>query len=147
MSGTSTERYVTLFYPSSCLFFSFSFFFFFGFFGDFFFLGFRHAVVTGANKGIGFEIVRQLASNGVTVILTARDENRGLEAVEKLKEKGLSDNVLFHPLDVANPTSIARLADFIKTRFGKLDILVILKPDFSITFCAQYKNSSNTKTL
>ncbi|GMN69694.1 hypothetical protein TIFTF001_038742 [Ficus carica] len=84
----------------------------------------RHAVVTGANKGIGFEIVRQLASNGVTVILTARDENRGLEAVEKLKEKGLSDKVLFHPLDVANPTSIARLADFIKTRFGKLDILV-----------------------
>ncbi|XP_024022724.1 (+)-neomenthol dehydrogenase-like isoform X1 [Morus notabilis] len=84
----------------------------------------RYAVVTGANKGIGFETVRKLASNGVTVILTARDEKRGLEAVEKLKENGLSDKVLFHQLDVTDPTSIASLADFVKTRFGKLDILV-----------------------
>ncbi|GMN67266.1 hypothetical protein TIFTF001_036332 [Ficus carica] len=84
----------------------------------------RYAVVTGANKGIGFETVRQLASNGVTVILTARDEKRGLEAVEKLKERGLSHKVLFHQLDVADPTSVASLADFLKTQFGKLDILV-----------------------
>ena len=53
----------------------------------FFFFGVRFAVVTGANKGIGFEIVKQLASNGVTVVLTARDEKRGLVAVEKLKEE------------------------------------------------------------
>lgn len=84
----------------------------------------RYAVVTGANKGIGFETVRQLASNGVTVILTARDEKRGLEAFEKLKERGLSHKVLFHQLDVADPTSVASLADFVKTQFGKLDILV-----------------------
>ncbi|KAF5464204.1 hypothetical protein F2P56_014298 [Juglans regia] len=44
----------------------------------------RYAVVTGANKGIGFEIVRQLASNGIVVVLTARDEKRGLEALQKL---------------------------------------------------------------
>ncbi|KAL5565594.1 hypothetical protein UlMin_028758 [Ulmus minor] len=84
----------------------------------------RFAVVTGANKGIGLETVRQLASNGITVVLTARDEKRGLEAVEKLKQLGLSGKVLFHQLDVADPASVASLPDFIKTQFGKLDILV-----------------------
>ncbi|XP_042515268.1 salutaridine reductase-like [Macadamia integrifolia] len=80
-------------------------------------------VVTGASKGIGLEICRQLASNGVTVVLTARDEKKGVEAVEKLKSSGMSDMV-FHQLDVINPASIYSLADFIKTQFGKLDILV-----------------------
>ncbi|XP_021817011.1 (+)-neomenthol dehydrogenase-like [Prunus avium] len=84
----------------------------------------RNAVVTGANKGIGFGTVKQLASNGVTVVLTARDEKRGLEAVDKLKEFGLSDLAVFHQLDVTDPSSITSLADFVKTQFGKLDILV-----------------------
>ncbi|KAL6130887.1 hypothetical protein ACLB2K_069265 [Fragaria x ananassa] len=84
----------------------------------------RYAVVTGSNKGIGFETVRQLASNGITVVLTARDGKRGLEAVEKLKESGLSGQVVFHRLNVADPASIASLAQFIKSQFGKLDILV-----------------------
>ncbi|KAK9145096.1 hypothetical protein Sjap_004999 [Stephania japonica] len=83
----------------------------------------RCAVVTGGNKGIGYEVCRQLASNGVLVVLTARDEKRGTEAVESLKACGLSD-VVFHQLDVADPLSVASLADFIKTCFGKLDILV-----------------------
>ncbi|XP_075670626.1 short-chain dehydrogenase/reductase 1-like [Castanea sativa] len=84
----------------------------------------RYAVVTGSNKGIGFETVRQLASKGVKVVLTARDEKKGLETVQKLKDFGLSDLVLFHQLDVGNPANIASLADFINTRFGRLDILV-----------------------
>ncbi|XP_021817012.1 (+)-neomenthol dehydrogenase-like [Prunus avium] len=84
----------------------------------------RYAVVTGANKGIGLETVRQLASNGFTVVLTARDEKRGLEAAEKLEESGLSGQVVFQQLDVANPATAASLAEFIKTQFGKLDILV-----------------------
>lgn len=84
----------------------------------------KYAVVTGANKGIGFEICRKLASNGIVVVLTARDEKKGLEAVEKLREFGLSDHVVFHQLDVADPASIASFADFIKTKYGKLDILV-----------------------
>lgn len=83
----------------------------------------RVAVVTGGNKGIGFEVCRQLASGGVTVVLTARDETRGLAAVEKLKGLGLSD-VVFHQLDITDASSIAELADYLKTRFGKLDILV-----------------------
>ncbi|XP_047062978.1 salutaridine reductase-like isoform X3 [Lolium rigidum] len=83
----------------------------------------RIAVVTGGNKGIGFEVCRQLASGGVTVVLTARDETRGTAAVEKLKGLGIS-GVVFHQLDITNASSIAGLADFLKTRFGKLDILV-----------------------
>ncbi|KAI4328756.1 hypothetical protein L6164_021088 [Bauhinia variegata] len=84
----------------------------------------KYAVVTGANRGIGLETVKQLASNEITVVLTARDEKRGLAAIEKLKECGVSRNMIFHQLDVADPASIASLADFVKTQFGKLDILV-----------------------
>ncbi|KAI3985348.1 hypothetical protein MKX01_033662 [Papaver californicum] len=83
----------------------------------------RCAVVTGANKGIGLEICRQLASNGIFVVLTSRDRNKGLEAVENLNKSRLP-NVTFHQLDVMNLTSVASLAEFIKTHFGKLDILV-----------------------
>ncbi|KAE8711404.1 Salutaridine reductase [Hibiscus syriacus] len=83
----------------------------------------RYAVVTGANKGIGFEIARQLASKGVTVVLTARDEVRGNEATAKLHRLLFSDAV-FHQLDVLDQTSIDALARFISQRFGRLDILV-----------------------
>ncbi|KAK9202381.1 hypothetical protein WN944_017591 [Citrus x changshan-huyou] len=95
----------------------------------------RYAVVTGANKGIGYETVRQLASNGIIVVLTARDEKRGLEAVEKLKHSGF-DSMIFHQLDVADPATIHSLADFVRSQFGKLDILVLLRyfsiRDFSL---------------
>ncbi|CAM0903647.1 unnamed protein product [Alopecurus aequalis] len=83
----------------------------------------RIAVVTGGNKGIGFEVCRQLASGGVTVVLTARDVTRGEAAVQTLKGLGLSD-VVFHQLEITDASSISALADFLKTRFGKLDILV-----------------------
>jgi (+)-neomenthol dehydrogenase len=83
----------------------------------------RIAVVTGGNKGIGLEVCRQLTQNGVTVVLTARDEKRGMEAVEKLKGMGVS-GVLFHQLDVMDVSSIARLAEFLKAWSGRLDILV-----------------------
>ncbi|KAK1356755.1 Short-chain dehydrogenase/reductase [Heracleum sosnowskyi] len=87
----------------------------------------RYAVVTGANKGIGLGICKQLAAHhGITVILTARNEQRGLEAVENLKESaGLSDDqIFFHQLDVADPSSVSSFAEYIKTKFGRLDILV-----------------------
>ncbi|CAI9101753.1 OLC1v1039160C1 [Oldenlandia corymbosa var. corymbosa] len=85
----------------------------------------RFAVVTGANKGIGFEVVRQLASHGITVVLTARDEKRGLDALHKLQESGgLSSDVIFHQLDVADSSSVNSLAEFVKAQFGRLDILV-----------------------
>ncbi|KAD3068924.1 hypothetical protein E3N88_36804 [Mikania micrantha] len=78
------------------------------------------AIVTGGNRGIGLEICRQLASNGVEVILTSRNQSRGEEAVKAL---GLS-NVVFHQLDTTDPSSIACLVTFVQTQFGKLDILI-----------------------
>jgi (+)-neomenthol dehydrogenase len=65
-----------------------------------------------------------LASEGITVVLTARDENRGLEAVQKLKQLSLTGLVLFHQLDVTDHASIRSFVDFIQNQFGKLDILV-----------------------
>lgn len=72
---------------------------------------------------MGLEICRQLASNGFTVVLTARNEKSGAEAVDSLRGFGLSD-VVFHQLEVTDPASAARLADFVKNKFGKLDVLV-----------------------
>ncbi|KAJ3683535.1 hypothetical protein LUZ60_013762 [Juncus effusus] len=82
----------------------------------------RIAVVTGANKGIGLEICRQLLENGVKVVVTARDEARGKAAVKKLQGEG--KDVIFHQLDVSDPATIASLKDFIQNQFGRLDILV-----------------------
>lgn len=82
-------------------------------------------MVTGANKGIGLEICRQLASHGVVVVLTSRDQNKGLQALDNLLKSGLSsDSLHYHQLDVTNTNSIATLAGFIDSKFGKLDILV-----------------------
>ena len=80
------------------------------------------AVVTGANRGLGFEASRQLAKKGYQVILTSRDEAKGKAAAEKLQAEGL--NVIFHPLDVTNDESSQKLAEFIREQFGKLDVLV-----------------------
>ncbi|KAF3616943.1 (+)-neomenthol dehydrogenase [Capsicum annuum] len=86
----------------------------------------RYAVVSGGNKGIGYETCRQLASKGVVVVLTSRDEKKGIEAIERLKEESnfTDEQILFHQLDVMDPTSISSLVNFIKTKFGRLDILV-----------------------
>ncbi|KAJ4759555.1 NAD(P)-binding Rossmann-fold superfamily protein [Rhynchospora pubera] len=84
----------------------------------------RIALVTGGNRGIGFGICKQLAFKGVTVILTARDEKRGKEAIKELSDEFGLTNVIFHQLDVTDNSSIMSLVDFVKDRFGKLDILV-----------------------
>lgn len=80
-------------------------------------------MVTGANKGIGLETARQLAREGITVVLTARNEQRGIEARDLLHKMGLQ-NVVFHQLDVLDPVSVQSLATFIQHNFGSLDILV-----------------------
>lgn len=82
--------------------------------------------MTGANKGIGLEICRQLASQGVIVLITSRDGKKGLEALNDLIKSGISsDNLHYHQLDVTDPMSITALAGFINSKFGKLDILVL----------------------
>ncbi|KAF0931692.1 hypothetical protein E2562_005688 [Oryza meyeriana var. granulata] len=93
----------------------------------------RVAVVTGGNRGIGLEICKQLAANGVAVVLTARDEEKGAGAAAALHRLGLPE-VLFHQLDVAEPSSAACLADFIRHKFGKLDILVNNAGNLGATF-------------
>jgi carbonyl reductase 1 len=80
------------------------------------------AVVTGGNRGIGFEISRQLAAHGLTVVLTSRDSNVGLEATNVLQEGGL--NVIFHQLDVLDPLSIKQFSEWLQETYGGLDILV-----------------------
>ncbi|CAM0907573.1 unnamed protein product [Alopecurus aequalis] len=84
----------------------------------------RLAVVTGANKGVGLEVCRQLAIQGVTVILTARDEKRGTDAVESIRREHNLSNIVFHQLDVRDDSSVASLARYIESSYGKLDILV-----------------------
>ncbi|MFP5042070.1 SDR family oxidoreductase [Parasediminibacterium sp. JCM 36343] len=80
------------------------------------------ALVTGANKGIGFETAKQLAQAGVTVLAASRNEERGLKAVETLKVQGVS--VTFLQLDVDSDASVQAAYDYISNKYGKLDILV-----------------------
>jgi NAD(P)-dependent dehydrogenase (short-subunit alcohol dehydrogenase family) len=82
----------------------------------------RIALVTGANKGIGYETARRLAGQGMTVLLGARDEQRGKEAAAKLQAEGL--DVQFLRLDVNDQTTHKAAHSFIEDKFGKLDILV-----------------------
>jgi NAD(P)-dependent dehydrogenase (short-subunit alcohol dehydrogenase family) len=74
------------------------------------------ALVTGGNRGLGFEVCRQLGLRGMRVLLSARDIAEGAQATARLREEGL--DVSFEPLDVTSQESIARLAD----RLGRQDL-------------------------
>ena len=76
-------------------------------------------LVTGGNRGIGLEICRQLDGLGHTVILGSRDLEKGQEAAGSF-----SENVIVKQLDVTNEESIRNLSEFVKTNFGKLDVLI-----------------------
>ncbi|KAK2438913.1 neomenthol dehydrogenase [Trifolium repens] len=80
------------------------------------------AVVTGGNRGIGFEISRQLADHGVTVILTSRDESVGVESIKVLQEGGL--DVHCHQLDILDSSSITEFSEWLKENYGGINILV-----------------------
>jgi NAD(P)-dependent dehydrogenase (short-subunit alcohol dehydrogenase family) len=80
------------------------------------------ALITGANKGIGFETARLLAERGATVLLGARDETLGQKAAQRLRHAGAG--VQFVRLDVTDGDSIAQAADLIEREHGKLDILI-----------------------
>jgi len=82
----------------------------------------RIALVTGANKGIGLEIARQLAQKDITVLIGARDQDRGIAAREQLQSEGL--DVHFILIDVTRATSIIAAIGKIKDDFRRLDILV-----------------------
>ncbi|WP_018219861.1 SDR family oxidoreductase [Salinispora pacifica] len=80
------------------------------------------ALITGANKGIGYEIARQLGERGHIVLVGSRDENRGKQAVDSLAAQGI--RAVPVRLDVTDPASISAAAAEVEQRFGRLDILV-----------------------
>ncbi|GHO50415.1 SDR family oxidoreductase [Ktedonospora formicarum] len=84
--------------------------------------GKKIALVTGANKGIGFEIARQLGIQDITILVGARDLARGEAAIQKLRAEKI-EAVVVH-LDVTNQVSIDAAAAFIGQTYGRLDILV-----------------------
>jgi NAD(P)-dependent dehydrogenase (short-subunit alcohol dehydrogenase family) len=80
------------------------------------------ALITGANKGIGLEIARQLGRQGMTVLIGARDERRGREAVEGLRSESINAHCI--RLDVTSQESIDEVARRIAEEFGRLDVLI-----------------------
>jgi NAD(P)-dependent dehydrogenase (short-subunit alcohol dehydrogenase family) len=80
------------------------------------------ALITGANRGIGFETARQLGQQGIKVLLGARNEEKGISAANELKNEGL--DVEFILLDVDNTETHQSAAKAIEEKFGKLDILI-----------------------
>jgi NAD(P)-dependent dehydrogenase (short-subunit alcohol dehydrogenase family) len=81
----------------------------------------KTALVTGANKGIGFEVVRQLARQNFRVFLGARNAKAGRDAAEKLRSEGA---VIFLEIDVADEKSIRAAAEEFSRQSDRLDVLV-----------------------
>ena len=82
----------------------------------------RVALVTGGNRGVGFEICRQLAACGLSVVLGARDGGQGKSAAKTLQDEGLA--VEFHRLDVTSCRSIRACVAALTERLGRIDVLV-----------------------
>ena len=80
------------------------------------------ALVTGANKGLGLEIARQLAEKDFTVVVAARDESKAETAAGQLRAEGLDAHSL--KLDVTNADDIEKLPGYFADKFGGLDVLV-----------------------
>ncbi len=80
------------------------------------------ALVTGANKGIGYEICRQLSKLGCTVLLGSREISRGTEAAKKLQDEGLDVRAV--QVDMNDESTFGSLHDLIAADYGRLDILV-----------------------
>lgn len=82
----------------------------------------RVALVTGANRGIGLEICRQLGQAGYAVVVSARDAVKGERARRALASEGIEAH--FHPLDVTDPEGVRQTAAFVARELGRLDALV-----------------------
>lgn len=80
------------------------------------------ALVTGANKGLGFETSRELAQKGITVVMGSRNKARGETAAKKLLKEGLT--VVAVQLDVTKSQHIQNVKEYIEKKYWKLDILV-----------------------
>jgi NAD(P)-dependent dehydrogenase (short-subunit alcohol dehydrogenase family) len=82
----------------------------------------RIAVVTGANRGLGYEAAKQLAEQGLKVVLTSRDQAKGRKAADTLMQEGL--DVDSRPLDVSDADSVRQLVTEVQRDFGRVDVLV-----------------------
>lgn len=82
----------------------------------------RLALVTGANRGIGREVCRQLAAHGFTVLLGSRELSKGEMTVQQLGAAPVAIEAV--SLDVTNPQSVEQLRDSVAARFGALNVLV-----------------------
>jgi NAD(P)-dependent dehydrogenase (short-subunit alcohol dehydrogenase family) len=80
------------------------------------------ALVTGGNRGLGFETCRQLAQSGLIVILSARNTTKGKIAAKQLIDRGL--DVVFHHLDVSDQSHLDRIIYHVEQQFGRIDVLV-----------------------
>jgi len=80
------------------------------------------ALITGANKGLGLEVARQLGKQGLVVVLGSRNEAKGATAAAELRKQGIDAYAV--KLDVTNQDDVAALPAFIKDKFGRLDVLV-----------------------
>jgi NAD(P)-dependent dehydrogenase (short-subunit alcohol dehydrogenase family) len=80
------------------------------------------AVVTGGNRGVGREVCRQLALLGFSVVLGSRDLRRGELAAKELDPEGM--RIVACQLEVDNSVSVAGMAEWVKNRFGRTDVLV-----------------------
>ena len=83
----------------------------------------KTVLITGANKGIGFETAKQMAQLGYFVYLGSRDRVRGLESLSKLKASGVS-NVELIEIDVTSIESIKRARQELETKMEALDVLI-----------------------
>jgi len=84
--------------------------------------GKRIVVITGANRGIGLEVARELAQKGLQVVMTSRDEKKGQSACATLENDGL--NVDYHQLDVTDASSIDRFKRYMEKEYGRCDCLI-----------------------
>ena len=112
----------------------------------------KTALITGANKGIGFEVARQLGARGFHVFLTARDAHRGKAAAASLAQAGAE--VTFLALDVDNPRSVKSMAAALARKTDHLDVLVnnaaiLENSDLSVLAVAagEFERTWRTNTL
>jgi NAD(P)-dependent dehydrogenase (short-subunit alcohol dehydrogenase family) len=112
------------------------------------------ALITGANRGLGFETAKKLAEMGSEVVVTSRSPEKGKAAVAKIS--GMGVKVHFQTLDSSNEESILGVGKFLKSEFGRLDILVnnagvfleeISKPSPFSTSGETFRKTFETNTL
>jgi len=104
-------------------------------------------LITGANSGIGKAAAIQLAEAGFYVLVGARNETRGLDAVREIKATSKSDLVELIQIDLSLKASIRHATDQIKKKFDRLDVLIHNAADFDLTRKKPIKTGEGVETI